>query len=67
LDDIALESYVIEKVAPLLATDNVHESIYDPKQDHMNITIGVDGIVFGMSLADAVEKLGIRPLAFGSA
>lgn len=68
LDDIALELFVIEKVAPLLATDGqVAESSYDPSTDHMNISISLNSILGGMSLPDAVEKLGIRPLAFGSA
>jgi hypothetical protein len=68
LDDVALELVVIEKVAPLLVTEGpVAESTYDPASDYMNISLTINSIIGGMSLTEAVEKLGIRPLAFGSA
>lgn len=66
LGDVDFESYLLQRVAPLMASTAQPVSEYDFEHDRMTQALAATSIL-GMTLEEAVEKLGIRPLAFGAA
>jgi hypothetical protein len=63
---VNFESYLLQKVAPLLLSTAQPISTFDIEHDRMTIAAAVSSTL-GMTLEEAVERLGIRPLAFGAA
>lgn len=66
LDDVGLELLIIGKCAPLVDTSQSASAVYDAVNNQMNVSVNISETL-GMTLPQAVDKLGIRPLAFGSA
>lgn len=66
LDDIAFELLVISKCSPLMDTTQAASGTYNVETN--GLLVGIVGTsTVGMTLPEAVDKLGIRPLAFGAA
>ena len=66
LNDLGLELLIIGKCAPLVDNSQSASAIYDVTNDRMKVSVNVSETL-GMTLPQAVDQLGIRPLAFGSA
>lgn len=66
VDDTAFERYVLSKAVPVRVESAVIGGRYHLDGNRLDATVHVTDTV-GMSLPQAVEQLGIRPLAFGAA
>jgi len=67
LDDTAFERYVLERALPLVAPDTGSTSgRFDVDANQMSLHVMVHETL-GMTMDQAVERLGIRPLCFGAA
>lgn len=66
-EDTAFERLLLERVSPIVPPDiGTATATYDVEKNSMAMATGLQETV-GMTLADAVEQLGIVPLAFGAA
>lgn len=67
LEDVALERLLLGKAVPVVPRDvGTSSGVYDLKNDHMNFAITLHETI-GMTLDQAVIKLGIVPLTVGAA
>jgi len=67
LEDVAFERLLLGKAVPVVPRDvGTSSGVYDLKNDHMDFAITVHETI-GMTLDQAVIKLGIVPLAVGAA
>ena len=66
-DDTAFERYVLQQAVPIVARDAGSTSaVYDVAADQISWNVVLHETV-GMTLDEAVDRLGIRPLCLGAA
>lgn len=66
LDDISFELLVISRCSPLMDTTQQASATYNMQTNQMLVSMAITDTA-GMTLRQAVDKLGMRPLAFGAA